>query len=308
MSQVTNFEIPGSPLDMATLAETLEDDFAAVASLNRGTSAPSNPFAGMCWNDTSASPVISIRIYSATYGWVTLATYNDTTGAVLSFGGRTIGGTSAGDILDNNSSQTATNKRLTGPRLNEDVALGSTSTEIDRLCDDATATAAEVSQLHNQGALAADFAKLHAITKSAAQIDSNMPTNAALSSTNSGVETIPFTGEEVAALVVGNVVVGDIILAVGNLQAVKGGTAGHVATNLAGTGTATYQMASASENFIASHPSVGAGATFYLNVTGIFVITGDGSFGLRLWSTSDGSDSTASANTCGIHAVFLRKQ
>jgi len=307
MSQVTNFEIPGSPLDMATLAETLEDDFAAVASLNRGTSAPSNPFAGMCWNDTSASPVISIRIYSATYGWVTLATYNDTTGAVLSFGGRTIGGTSAGDILDNNSSQTATNKRFTGPRLNEDVALGSTSTEIDRLCDDATATAAEVSQLHNQGALAADFAKLHAITKSAAQIDANMPTNAALSSTNSGSVTIPNTGVAVVSLVVGNLVVGDIVLAVGNITAEKGATAGAVSANLYGTGTATYDMG-ATEGFIGSDGSIPIGEFWYKNVTGIFVITGNGSFGLNLYSVSDGSNSTAGVGSCGIHAVFLRKQ
>jgi hypothetical protein len=45
----------------------------------------------------------------------------------------TIGGTSAGDIADIDSAQTMTNKRFTSPKLNEDVAVTATATEVNVL-------------------------------------------------------------------------------------------------------------------------------------------------------------------------------
>jgi len=48
-------------------------------------------------------------------------------------GNKTVGGTVAGDIVDNNSVQTLTNKRLTNPKLNEDVALTATATVLNAL-------------------------------------------------------------------------------------------------------------------------------------------------------------------------------
>lgn len=49
------------------------------------------------------------------------------------FGNKTIGGTTAGDIVDNNSAQTMTNKRLTNPKINEDVAMTGTATALNAL-------------------------------------------------------------------------------------------------------------------------------------------------------------------------------
>ena len=46
-------------------------------------------------------------------------------------GGKTIGGTSAGDILDNNSAQTMTNKTMTSPVFNGGAALVPTSTQVN---------------------------------------------------------------------------------------------------------------------------------------------------------------------------------
>jgi len=48
-------------------------------------------------------------------------------------GNKTVGGTGAGDIADNDSVQTLTNKRLTNPKLNEDVALTATATVLNAL-------------------------------------------------------------------------------------------------------------------------------------------------------------------------------
>jgi hypothetical protein len=82
MSQVTSFDIPGSPLTMAGLATTLENALAALGSQNRGATAPSNPFDGMTWLDTDEAPSVVLNIYNATTGWVDVCTINETTGAV----------------------------------------------------------------------------------------------------------------------------------------------------------------------------------------------------------------------------------
>ena len=50
------------------------------------------------------------------------------------------------------------------------ATMDATAEEIDRVCDGNTATAAELSELHSQGVVAADFAKLHAVTSTAAEL------------------------------------------------------------------------------------------------------------------------------------------
>lgn len=80
MSQVVDYVISGTPLTMAQLATELGEMFAAVASENRGNSAPSNPFEGMLWQDSTATPVEYIKKYTVTFGWVILASLNITTG------------------------------------------------------------------------------------------------------------------------------------------------------------------------------------------------------------------------------------
>lgn len=85
MSQVTDYTIPGSPLTMAELASSLEAAFAALGSFNRGATAPSNPFEGMLWWDSSANPEI-IKRYTVTAGWVSMLSVNITTGAFDAIG------------------------------------------------------------------------------------------------------------------------------------------------------------------------------------------------------------------------------
>lgn len=85
MSQVTDYTIPGSPLNMADLATSLENMFEAAASFNRGTVAPSNPFEGMLWWDSSANPEI-IKRYTVAAGWVSILSINITTG-IMSISG-----------------------------------------------------------------------------------------------------------------------------------------------------------------------------------------------------------------------------
>jgi len=82
MSQVTVWTIPGSPLNMTDLAASLEELFAATASGNRGATAPSGPFEGMFWWDTSATPSEVLKRYTVAAGWVSLLTVNITTGVM----------------------------------------------------------------------------------------------------------------------------------------------------------------------------------------------------------------------------------
>jgi len=82
MSQVTNYTIPGSPLNMMQLAASLNAMFAASVSANRGASAPANPFEGMLWWDTSADPVETLKRYTVVAGWVNLADVDISTGTV----------------------------------------------------------------------------------------------------------------------------------------------------------------------------------------------------------------------------------
>lgn len=87
MSQVTSYEISGSPLTMAELATELENMFAAAVSANRGATAPDNPFEGMFWWDTSGNPTEVLKRYTVTAGWVSIVSVNITSGLVQYVGG-----------------------------------------------------------------------------------------------------------------------------------------------------------------------------------------------------------------------------
>lgn len=85
MSQVTDYDIPASPLTMTGLKTALEAIFDALGDDNRGATAPSNPFEGMTWQDTSATPTELIKKYTVAAGWVTLFSINITTGVVTPY-------------------------------------------------------------------------------------------------------------------------------------------------------------------------------------------------------------------------------
>jgi hypothetical protein len=101
MSQVTEYVIPDSPLTMATLQTTLEELFAAASSANRGSTAPSNPFEGMFWWDSSTSTEI-LKRYTVAAGWVTIISINITTGVM------TISGYVLSSLYDANTILAAT--------------------------------------------------------------------------------------------------------------------------------------------------------------------------------------------------------
>jgi len=134
VSQVTDYEITGGPsLTMAELKVELDAMFAAVASANRGTTAPDNPFEGMTWQDSNTTPVEYIKKYTATFGWVILASVNITTGAYTPYRSGIASGTAAitdtgvatGNVPLVNQAVTATTRATTttlGTTLNHTLS------------------------------------------------------------------------------------------------------------------------------------------------------------------------------------------
>lgn len=92
MTQVTNYLTPGAPILMSALKTFLDNCFGAVGSSNRGSTAPSNPFEGMMWFDSSSTPTELWKRYSVAFGWITIGTFNTDTGAW------TPAGAGAGDV------------------------------------------------------------------------------------------------------------------------------------------------------------------------------------------------------------------
>ena len=83
----------------------------------------------------------------------------------LLFGGKTVGGTGAGDIADIDSAQTFANKRLTTPGINSATAVTADSAEINIL-DGASITTAELNKLHGVTASTTEINYLTGVTSS----------------------------------------------------------------------------------------------------------------------------------------------
>jgi hypothetical protein len=75
-----------------------------------------------------------------------------------------------GDVVGTGKTQTLTNKTLTSPKINENVALTATSTELNIL-DGVTASAAELNILDGVTATAAELNILDGVTASAAELN-----------------------------------------------------------------------------------------------------------------------------------------
>lgn len=81
--------------------------------------------------------------------------------ALFVLANRTIGGTTAGDIVTIDGTQTLTAKTLTSPKINEDVAVTSSATEVNVLDGiDAALTAADLSLLKGLAAAGLTNAEL----------------------------------------------------------------------------------------------------------------------------------------------------
>ena len=94
--------IPGSPLTMATLKTTLEAIFAAINTIQSGTSAPTSLVEPSLWIDTSGTPIYILKFYTTAAGWISLVSVNITTGAVSFFrtGGTSLASAYALTLLD----------------------------------------------------------------------------------------------------------------------------------------------------------------------------------------------------------------
>ena len=164
-----------------------------------------------------------------------------------------------------------------------------------------TSSAAELSELHSQGAVAADFAKLHAITKSAAQIDANMPEDAPSYTAPTTSTDLDTDGTIIATRSLGTLQAGDIFLVVGSFTGEKGATAGKTALRVHCAGTAVFYQ----DAFINTAWD-GAGNYTSKEVTGLFIVQTGGTATVYLTGFSEGSDAQVFTGY-GLSTVFLRK-
>ena len=114
---------------------------------------------------SEASPQLadSVYIHSNSAGQERRTTF--TAIKALLFGGKTVGGTGAGDIADIDSAQTFTNKRLTAPGINSATSVTATSEEINRL-GGILSTTAELNKLHGVTASTTEINYLTGVTSS----------------------------------------------------------------------------------------------------------------------------------------------
>ena len=179
---------------------------------------------------------------------------------------------------------------------------------VDSLSDlGIVSTSAEINQLHSSDITTADLVKLHAVSKTAVQIDSHMPTGESYFYYNASGLTLDDDGTLVASRDLGTVSVGDVFIATGHIRATKGGTGGVCRALLyQSAGTAAYEM-STNEQF-RDDKHIEASVPYSMSIFAIFKITTAGTFTLSLNGYSSGSDSAVIAEYCGLHAQFLIRQ
>lgn len=90
--------------------------------------------------------------------------------AAFTLVGKQIGGTSAGDIVNIDSTQTLTNKRLNSPKINSADAMTADSGELNKL-DGCTSSTAELNKLTGCTATTAELNKLTGLTATTAELN-----------------------------------------------------------------------------------------------------------------------------------------
>jgi len=109
-------------------------------------------------------------------------------------GNRTIGGTTAGDIVTIDGTQTLKNKTITSPKLNEDVAVTSSATEVNVLDGiDAALTAADLSLLKGLAAAGLTNAELGYVSGVTSGIQAQL--NALAGAAGATARTFTYTEE-----------------------------------------------------------------------------------------------------------------
>jgi hypothetical protein len=112
-----------------TVRTDLNNVLSAINSSNSGSSRPSSAVAGTIWLDTSGAATAQLlKMYDGA-GDITLGTVN--------FTANTVDWADSASEVSLAGTETLTNKTLTAPKINEDVAVTSTATELN-LLDGAT--------------------------------------------------------------------------------------------------------------------------------------------------------------------------
>jgi hypothetical protein len=119
---------------------------------------------GLTYNDTSGAISVTTNTYDA-YGSASAVAGDLTThtSATEAHG-------ATGAVVGTTNTQTLTNKTLTSPKINEDVALTATATELNVL-DGITASTAELNTLDGITATVAELNILDGVTSSAAELN-----------------------------------------------------------------------------------------------------------------------------------------
>jgi len=153
-----NIENQGFPAFRTDLNNVL----TAINTSNSGTSRPTSAVAGTIWLDNSGDATAHLLKFFDGTDDILLGTINTTANSI--------------DWADSASEvsltgiETLTNKTLTSPKINEDVEVTSTATELNIL-DGVTSTAAELNILDGVTSTAAELNILDGVTSTATELN-----------------------------------------------------------------------------------------------------------------------------------------
>ena len=153
-----NIENQGFPAFRTDLNNVL----TAINTSNSGTSRPTSAVAGTIWLDNSGDATAHLLKFFDGTDDILLGTINTTA--------NTIDWADSASEVSLTGTETLTNKTLTSPKINEDVEVTSTATELN-LLDGVTSTTAELNILDGVTSTAAELNILDGVTSTADELN-----------------------------------------------------------------------------------------------------------------------------------------